>query len=418
MKAAIGTGLVALALGVGLGYLAASGGGADAPATDAATDAPDPAAEVGRLEGELANARRDLESSRREARERAKALDASQAEIAGLRKELAAARSDLAAGHGEQVDDAAAGDDWRAGWADGPRYDYPDLDEALAEVNWVETAEDMSAMVGLISQIVDAQMNGKPVPTDAPGKIQQHNGRLVTVFMRLQKAGVPGSAVNGPITHPAVMVNAIAATLEAAGLPLSAEQSKSLGAVGTRYVADEAKRVAAYDERTLELRKSVDEAQLKGRFFDDAFALLSDAQRDALSPPVIRGRIRADLFSEGLLWVAVGGRNLVGAKDGGDLAAKLTDRLARQLRPDDTANSADIRAIVDNWIAGLPADVTELKLDEMALSGTLLAKDITRCADHVAKLYQRFLDELDLSDDQRKGIRETTGVFVIHRIDG
>src|SRR5205823_12386063 len=99
--------------------------------------------------------------------------------------------------------------------------------------------------------------------------------------------------------------NAIAAALDAAGKPLSADQATSLDKLTREFSDEDARRLQAYDEKTYALKKTSDEADLRARFFDAAFKVLREDQRDALTPPATKGRLGLDLYSDGLLWITV-----------------------------------------------------------------------------------------------------------------
>ena len=74
----------------------------------------------------------------------------------------------------------------------------------------------------------------------------------------MSNRGLSGYATNGAFTHPSIVVNQVFATLREAGKPLTAEQERFVGELGTRFIAAEAKRVAGYGDATLEAQKLLD----------------------------------------------------------------------------------------------------------------------------------------------------------------
>ena len=418
MKSAIGAAVVALGVGVGIGWVAFGGGG-DESGGGVAPPANGPTIEE--VQQELATVKSALETATLDARNTARVTDKAQRRVTELEAEAEAAGELYTAPSGKtptaaELEAALPENAWKKEFADGPLFKFTDMDKALGEIDWVEIGTDMSAMSGLIEHVIDSALKGTPPRVEANGEIQQHNGRLVTVFMKLSRAGISGSKMNGAITHPGVMSNAIASALAAAGKPLSEEQAKALAALGERSGSDEKKRVAAYDERTQALRKRVDESKLKQAFFKAAFEILSKEQADTLSPALTRGRISVDLFCEGLLWGA--GFKPLPIKDTADLVKQVTEIATSQLGLSES--EAEVTAIVDDWAAALPSEVTGLKLDKLALPPFNKPKsaDVQRSADHTATLFERLLNELDLTEELRKRLLSAQGALVIyHTVD-
>jgi hypothetical protein len=168
-------------------------------------------------------------------------------------------------------------------------------EEFLTVVDWGTVGTNMSAMTPLISQFAKRFADDGSMDPEVVGKINSYNGPLVTAALA---AGQKGQLEpNVAFTHPAFMVNAIAATLEAAKVPLSEAQGASLGEVAGRYTTELSRLPAATEPDRWALARLADESELRERFFVDAFRLLSAEQLAALTPPYAKDRLQMDIFS-------------------------------------------------------------------------------------------------------------------------
>ena len=120
----------------------------------------------------------------------------------------------------------------------------------------------MSEMGPLVVSISKAIRDRAPAAPGTVGRIQELNGPLLEAALSLRDP-IPGTGVDGRLSDPGFMLNAIAACLAAAGLPLSADQEAGLEEVARRAMAADARRREGYDDRTIELAKVADEAELK-----------------------------------------------------------------------------------------------------------------------------------------------------------
>ncbi len=185
-----------------------------------------------------------------------------------------------------------------------PRFVYGPLEEALRAMDWEVVGESLHAMPPLLDQLADALLNDKEMPASV-GEIQRWNGPLITQALTAQRAGVPGTSVNGTFTHPALVANMVYASLQHSNAPLSEEQIRTLDSLGKRFADEDARRLAAYQPGALELRKVIDECDLKDRFFAEVDGMLTPEQRGVLRPAGARGLLGMDLFSSGLVWATV-----------------------------------------------------------------------------------------------------------------
>ena len=83
-------------------------------------------------------------------------------------------------------------------------------------------------MQPLMNELVRALEEDGEIPPELAVKIEQLNANLIGQVPALLKAGLPGRGPNGAYTHPLVVSNILAKTLQAAGKPLDQAQSAAL----------------------------------------------------------------------------------------------------------------------------------------------------------------------------------------------
>jgi hypothetical protein len=263
-------------------------------------------------------------------------------------------------------------------------------------------------MVPLIAEMADHLATGKSPSIQAQGKIMKLNGGLVEAATTLEEKWKTGNA-NTAFTHPAFMANAIAAALEAAGRPLTDDQARGLGRLGVSYTEEEARRLAGYGERTLALQKTIEEADLRDRFFADAFAILTEEQRAALGTPATRGRLSLDLFSSGLVWSLTASPVTFTSRD--DLAADVEKAILDHQKPLASAKET-VHAAVLEWANALPKDVLEAPADPLSAMRMMTVAQTTAAAKRQVALTQRLLDTVSLTEEGAKAVRGWTHVLV------
>ena len=324
--------------------------------------------------------------------------DAAASEAAALSEKLAAAEAEVARLSPSAPEPKRSG----------PAFRFEEFGDTFDRVDWDSVALHTTAIVGPIKEIADALRAGEPVPLQAAGEAQKHNGPLIQAVSRLG-GKLSGTGPNGAYTHPAFQVNALAAALAQIGLPLSAAQRTSLEDLGRRFTEEERKRVASYDDTTFQLRKIVQEGALKDRFFDAVRGVLTATQLDALSPAATRDRMAADLWSEGLLWATLT-RPIPY-----DKPETVTDAVSRALGPNfklDDAGRAKVAAITADWVARLPESITAHETDALDRIGMLPADLVAVGAEQMLALVERIVTELALSGDQLAAARRWSIVLM------
>lgn len=285
------------------------------------------------------------------------------------------------------------------------RLSHPAFDEVLGKVDWNGVSEHIGAMTKVLSELGVALSEGKSpdqLPPETSESITKHNGPLVTVAVRLMQAKVPGTGANGSFTHPAFMSNAIIAVLEGAGKPLSDDQMTRISEISKRFVAEDAARLARYDDSTFQIRKVEEEGDLRERFFQEARGVLTAEQVELVSPAATRDRLQFDLFSAGILMYTV--TRPVPYKGAAEYAETVAKSLGGPLRLSDEQKTK-LTVIAAEWAAALPADITRRSENAFDKMGMLPTRNSLISATETRKLLERVARDLELQGDSLAGAR-------------
>lgn len=323
-------------------------------------------------------------------------------EMAALRlerdglKALVPAKDDVSAGD-EDTDEAAV------------TFSYPSTKAALADVDWKVTGVALSKMPPLMAEMLQSVIDGEP-KIALQGQIQTLNAPLVAQAIGLMgKEGLTGTGVNGLFTHPAVQVNFIASALFEAGLPLDERQAELLEDIGDRFLRDEQARMARYDEHTFALEKVIDETALRDRFFAEVDALLTSTQVEALHPAVGRGRLRADLYSSGLIWLTVTGQ--LRHSNRADLARKWGDTAMLKLGL--PAESRDtVMQLAETFADGFSDAYLAQKPNALDMKKILRVDRVTIAAQQMLQFLKSLYEQVPMDEAKRNGIRDRAFVAV------
>ena len=241
-------------------------------------------------------------------------LDADAAVLAKTRKDLADTQQALADARSENkqlaeriaaLEHGAHGPAAKPGTPTGASTVWgPKQHRAVLEAqDWAQAGEAVTKLLPLLSELAEAIVTGNEAYDDSKLlEIPKHNGPLQRLAIELVQKGIPGTGVNGSFSHPAASVNLIRAALAQAELPLTEGQEVRLAELGDRFLLDDARRVEAYGDDALAIQKTIDEADLKQRFYDDVDGLLTQEQVAVLHPPGVKGRLGVDIFSSGIIW--------------------------------------------------------------------------------------------------------------------
>ena len=236
-------------------------------------------AETTRLQGELTKARAEAETGKTEHQRVQGRLAEAEAELARLRQPVAGPTVPISFGQ------------------------WGELKE-LKDTDWKDVGSALQTMVPLLPAFGAAMRENKEPDPKLVKQMQDNNFKLVKVAVAL-KGKLPSHAktVNGEYTHPVTLVNLLHAQLAAAGMPLTDAQKQRLTELGEEYEKRWAALQAGYDDSTLELRKLVDEVELKQWFVDEMFKVTTPEQKAVAVDPSVEGVISLDLYSPGLMLV-------------------------------------------------------------------------------------------------------------------
>ncbi len=215
-------------------------------------------------------------------------------ELAALRAKVAEASAEDAGGH-----DATTG---KPGASAKAAYAPASVKRALEGVDWAEAGVAITKLMPLLTKLEAALRDEVEMKAAEVAGISRWNSPLLALALRLEEQKVGGTGANGAFTHPSVIVNLLVSALAESGKPVSQAQLTMLSELGDRFLVDDERRTAGYNEETLALERTIGETELKQRFYESADALLTTEQRDILRPATLRGRLGVDLFSSGVIW--------------------------------------------------------------------------------------------------------------------
>ncbi len=325
---------------------------------------------------------------------------------AGAGRTAEAAREAEAAAEAAKAAEEAAKKE-AAARARAPRIAVAGSADFLAAVDWGVVGTNLSAMTPLISQFAKRFAEDGTMDPEVVGKINVYNGPLVTAALAAgQRSKLEP---NTAFTHPAFMVNAIAATLEAAKLPLSDAQQASLAELAGRYTSELA-RLPASGPETWALTALVAESELRERFFVDAFRLLAAEQLAVLTPPYAKDRLQMDLFSAGLMWLAHA--QTVPFQGREDLVATLEASAAQALGIG-AAERPSFHEVIGEWAAAsLPRTWLEGDPDPLDAKGFVKVQRVHEAARLEVALLERWADRSRPDEAGWKKLRGASTVLV------
>lgn len=309
---------------------------------------------------------------------------------------------------GEGPEGGASADPDEASGGVEARYVFEGTEKALRALDLDAAGEAYQNMTPLITELLDSLAAGKP-KMHLQQDISRWNMTLVNQAMSMQGGGLSGNGINGVFTHPAIQVNYVYAALKAGEQPLTEPQERALKELGDRFVKEEAKRVARYDETTLELAKLVEEADLKARFYADVDALLTPAQVEVLHPERMRGRIQADLFSSGLLWAMR--VQALPFREREDLATSIAENVMRHFQLG-SEHELLVGELAREYAGRFSGAFLAHEPDALDKIGLFQEARVRESARQLITLLEALVDRLPVDADVRKTIRGTAFALV------
>lgn len=221
--------------------------------------------------------------------------------------------------------------------------------DALANVDWALMGKTTLEMQPLMAELVRAMQEDGEVSPELAIKIQQLNANLLGQVPDLLEAGLPGSGANGAYTHPIVVSNVLANTLQAAGQPLDAAQTTALeGLVRSFGVELDSVEGARYE---FDAEKLLREVETKERFYAEMSSRLTPEQFATIFPEGTTELDGVSLFGTGLMTRQF--VNAIPAKDASEFARRTGSRLGEELQLDE-GNTKKLRSIIESMTANAP----------------------------------------------------------------
>jgi len=286
--------------------------------------------------------------------------------------------------------------------ASAPRFIYSKWEKGLRSADWEALGGATSRLMPLLSEAAEVSAGKREMRPALWGEIMAEVGPIVTGAIELDAQGVAWS-------NPSVLVNLVHATLREAGQPLTGPQEEDLDAIGLRFIDEDQRRLASYDDETIALQKRIDIVRLQDRAYTAIDRILNDAQRAALYPTGVRGIVGLDIFSGGTNWDEHWDPMPHEGRAG--LREVVTGGYRKVLRAE---LAADIARIVADWEAKLPdsfvlaePSAQRRQSNDMERSARILAT-----ADYQLTLMKAMLAQLPLSDDERQLLIATDRVYV------
>jgi len=244
-------------------------------------------------------------------------------------------------------------------------------DAALAAIDWKLVGAVTHEMGPMLAQLVAEMEKTGEVPMALAIKIQELNGQLVKQVPAMLDAKLPGFGPNGSYTHPLIVANTLASTLQAAGQPLDPSQRAKMDGLVRAFSVDS--QAISDQTRDFDLEQLVAETEMKDRFYKEMSTLLTTEQQGTMYPEGSRGYDGMSLFSSGLVSQVYA--EPVPAKDPADFARIASNKLGEQLGLDESGANA-VRAVVERMAAASPelwqdkGSVTERELRKLKTGRT------------------------------------------------
>lgn len=279
--------------------------------------------------------------------------------------------------------------------------------DALKDIDWELMGKTTLEMQPLMAELVRAMQEDGEVPPELAIKIQQLNANLLGQVPDLLEAGLPGTGANGAYTHPIVVSNVLANTLQAAGQPLDAAQTSALeGLVRSFGVELDSVEGGQYE---FDAEKILREIETKERFYEEMSSRLTPEQFATIFPEGTTELDGVSLFGTGLMSRQF--INPIAAKDASEFARRTGSRLGEELRLDE-ANTKKLRSIIETMTANAselwqhPSTVAERKLNMLRRGRTDAALR------HQIAVLREISRQIPLNEQQRKTLANLKRVLV------
>lgn len=279
--------------------------------------------------------------------------------------------------------------------------------DALQDVDWARMGKATFEMQPLMTELVKSLEETGDVPPELAIKIQELNSNLLAQVPAMLKAGLPGTGANGAYTHPLVVANTLASTLQAAGQGLDPGQQAALDGLVKSFGA-ELDGVAA-NQYEFAGESLLQEVEAKDRFYEEMSQRLTPEQFAAIYPEGSTDYDGLSLFGSGLLTRQF--VKPVKAKSPTEFARRVGTRLGDELGLND-AETKQLRSVIEASAAGAaelwqhPSSDAESKLSFMRKGRTMMAMR------HQVSMMRQIVRTMNLSAEQKQKLMKFRGVMV------
>jgi hypothetical protein len=294
-----------------------------------------------------------------------------------------------------------------------PKYLVAGHEEALKAVDWKAVGRSLSQLTPLAAQFAERVTKTGVPPPEVAARFAELNAPLLMAAVKVrEKTGVTNP--NSAFTHPASMANAIHATLEAAGKPLTDAQGARVLEFARLYTDREKARLDAYAPHAYALEKLIEECALRDDFFAAVNDTLTPEQRTVLWPAGSKGRLNLDFFSSSLVWSAVTRPLWFKEKDG--LVTELTDLLVQSLLiPED--RRPVVRAAAAEYVSSFPAGTPDASPDALTKHGMMQVSTVIDGAKRWLLMLRRIVQQGRLDEETMQRIRGGQSVLIPLRLE-
>ncbi|MCC7398803.1 MAG: hypothetical protein IT455_17180 [Planctomycetes bacterium] len=280
--------------------------------------------------------------------------------------------------------------------------------EALAKIDWKAMGVVSKEMTPLLKELIEKTIADGEMPMDLALKLGQLNMKLVEQVPEMLKAGLPGTGPNGAYTHPLVVANTLATTLDAAGVPLTEGQRASIEGLVRAFSAESQSVADSTHEFAAE--KLLSELEMKDRMYSEFRTLLQPEQAGSIYPEGSRAFEGENLFDTGVLSRVYG--EPIQAKDAADFARKVSGKVSDQLGLDGAA-AAKVQALIQQHAAAaselwadkaMPVETSQLSMLRAGRTQAALRRQV--------EMLRAIAREVPLTAEQRKKLTSLQRVFV------
>ncbi|MFN0058164.1 MAG: sigma-70 family RNA polymerase sigma factor [Planctomycetota bacterium] len=171
----------------------------------------------------------------------------------------------------------------------------------LAAADWKKLAISAKNLQSSLDELIALVESGGEPSQELGMRIAKNNTDLAQLTLSLYEKLPTNAHGNGEFTHPLLIGNLVGSVLDAQALPLSNEQREELVHLGTTYESEWQSQSERYGDDTYQLRKILDELEMKQRFMAGFEDTLDAGQRSAVFTESVRDVFGLDIYSPTLM---------------------------------------------------------------------------------------------------------------------